>query len=189
MFIFYLSSKIQKPHIMRILKFIFGGLLTIVALALIAAAVLPKKLDLNHSITIAAPQQKVADYIKILKNQEEYSVWITDAPGTKLTYEGVDGTVGAKQNFTGGGSTGTMEITNSTADALDVKLAMTEPFASTAQTGYKYIAVDSAHTTINSWYKEETGWPMNLLSQTMGKKIIAVNEERILQNLKTILEK
>jgi hypothetical protein len=179
-----------KPiNTMRIIKIIFGGLASIIALLLIAAAVLPKKLDLKSEITVAAPIQKVADYIKILKNQEQYSVWLTDEPQTKLSYEGIDGTVGAKQMFSGGSSTGTMEITACTPDGLDVKLTMTEPFASIATTGYKYTAVDSMHTTISTWYKDESAWPMNLMSQTIGKSMIEKNDLRILQNLKGILEK
>ena len=43
------------------------------------------------------PKQQVFDYVKLIKNQEQYSVWVMKDPNIKIVYTGTDGTVGARR--------------------------------------------------------------------------------------------
>lgn len=79
---------------MKILKYIVLTILGIVVLALILAAFLPKKFDTARSITINKPVNEVYDYIKFLKNQEQYGEWFKMDENIETSYSGTDGTTG-----------------------------------------------------------------------------------------------
>ena len=68
--------------------------LIILALVLIAAAIMPKSFDISADIVIEKPAAEVFNFVKHLKNQEKYSVWVMADPNVKLDYKGTDGTVG-----------------------------------------------------------------------------------------------
>jgi len=76
------------------------GLLVLLALAVmiaipfIMAIFLKKEYLIEREIIINRPKQEVFDYIKHLKNQNEWSKWATTDPNMKATYSGTDGTVG-----------------------------------------------------------------------------------------------
>ena len=78
------------------LQGILVGLLAVVVLALIMAAIMEKSYSLTSSIVVDRPKNVVFDYVKHLKNQENYSKWVMTDPNIQLTYTGVDGTVGFK---------------------------------------------------------------------------------------------
>jgi hypothetical protein len=79
---------------MRIIKIIGFSILGIIVLALIVAAVADKQYSVEREITINAPHQEVFDYVKYLKNQDEFSKWATMDPDMKNKFTGIDGTVG-----------------------------------------------------------------------------------------------
>ena len=66
----------------------------LVGLILLMASMMEKEYSLSSSIIINRPQNVVFDYVKHLKNQERYSKWVMADPNVKLTYTGIDGTVG-----------------------------------------------------------------------------------------------
>ncbi len=79
---------------MKMVKRILIGLLSIIAVALIAALFLNKDYAVEREVEINKPKQQVFDYIKLLKNQDNFSVWAKKDPLMKKTYSGTDGTVG-----------------------------------------------------------------------------------------------
>ncbi len=79
---------------MKILKRILIGIVGIIALILIVAAFAPKEFTGKSEILINKSQQEVYDYIKFLKNQDQYGTWNKMDPEMKKSYEGTDGTVG-----------------------------------------------------------------------------------------------
>jgi len=79
---------------MKVLKIIGLAILGIIVLALIVAAVADKEFEVSRETTINASHQEVFDYVKYLKNQDQYSKWATMDPDMKNSYTGVDGTVG-----------------------------------------------------------------------------------------------
>src|SRR5690606_9556882 len=66
-----------------------------IVLALILALFAPKQFDAEADVVIDRPAQEVFDYVKYLKNQENYAVWYKMDPAATRTYSGTDGTVGA----------------------------------------------------------------------------------------------
>ena len=89
--------------ILIIILSIIGG---IVALVLITAAFVKKEYTVEREILIDKPVQTVFDYVRMLKNQENYSVWVMQDPNQKTTLTGVDGTKGAIFSWNGNDQAG-----------------------------------------------------------------------------------
>src|SRR5690606_41185411 len=79
---------------MRFIKKFLLGLLIIIAIALIAAAFMKKDYTVQRDVVINQPESVVFEYIKYLKNQDQFSKWGQMDPNMKKSYEGTDGTVG-----------------------------------------------------------------------------------------------
>src|SRR3954471_21016115 len=79
---------------MSILLTIIGIIAGIVVLVLVVALFTKKDYSVFREIVINKPVQQVFDYIRFLKNQDNYSVWNQLDPTMKKTYAGTDGTVG-----------------------------------------------------------------------------------------------
>lgn len=115
---------------MKILKKIFIFLIGLIALLLIIALFIPNEYKVTHTVTINKPQKEVYDYVKILKNQEQWSTFIEADPNVKITYSGTDGTVGATQSWNGNDDVGegSQTITNMNGERIDIKLHFIRPF-------------------------------------------------------------
>ena len=69
-------------------------IVVLIALVLIVAAFVKKDYAVQREVVINKPKQQVFDYIKYIKNQNNYSVWNMKDPNSKMSYTGTDGTVG-----------------------------------------------------------------------------------------------
>src|SRR6478752_6319146 len=79
---------------MQILLIIVASIAGLVALIFIVALFVPTKYTIQKEIIINKPKQEVFNYIKYLKNQDNFSKWVMTDPNMKKTYTGDDGTVG-----------------------------------------------------------------------------------------------
>src|SRR6476620_6957875 len=79
---------------MEIFLTILIVLASLIALILIASVFMRKDYFIQREITINAPLQKVFDYIKLLKNQDNFNKWVMIDPGMSREFKGTDGTVG-----------------------------------------------------------------------------------------------
>src|SRR5690554_8008509 len=84
---------------MKFLKYLLFTVLGIIALALIVALFVPKDFANEGDIVINKPKQEVFDYIKYVKNQDNFGVWQLSDPDMETTSEGEDGTVGFKYSW------------------------------------------------------------------------------------------
>src|SRR5690606_14700649 len=84
---------------MKILKKIVIALLIIIAIPLIIALFVPKDFHNEGEIVVNKPKQVVFDYIKNVKNQDNFGVWQLSDPDMETTSEGTDGTVGFKYSW------------------------------------------------------------------------------------------
>lgn len=69
--------------------------LAIAALLLLLAAIAPKNYNVSRSIEIKRPKGVVFEYLKFLKNQDEWSPWAKRDPNMEKKFTGTDGEVGA----------------------------------------------------------------------------------------------
>jgi len=120
---------------MRILKTILIAVGILIAVPLIVALFAKKDYEVEREITIDKPKEEVFDYVKFLKNQDNYSKWATMDPEMKKTYSGTDGTVGfvsAWESDNKDVGIGEQEIKKITeGERIDFELRFFEPFEST----------------------------------------------------------
>jgi len=79
---------------MKVLKFIGVLIVLIIAFFLIAGLIMPKEFSNKEEIIINKPQEQVFNYVKHLKNQNNYGTWNLMDPDMKQTYKGEDASVG-----------------------------------------------------------------------------------------------
>lgn len=120
---------------MRILKTILIAVGILIAVPLIVALFAKKDYEVEREIIIDKPKEEVFDYVKFLKNQDNYSKWATMDPEMKKTYRGTDGTVGfvsAWESDNKDVGIGEQEIKKITeGERIDFELRFFEPFEST----------------------------------------------------------
>lgn len=174
---------------MKVLKKVLLVLAIVIAIPLIAALFVKKEFNTERSVIINKPQQEVFNYVKYLKNQENYSVWFKIDPDMKRSYQGEDGTVGflyswdSKNRDLGKGE---QEITHITGnERIDSKLRFTSPMESEMD-AYMIVEAQGIDETKVRWgVSGRMPYPLNLMSlfYDMGQDL-----DKGLQNLKTVLE-
>ncbi len=178
---------------MKILKRIFIGILALIALVLIVALFVKKEYTIEREVTIAKPKQEVFDYIKLLKNQANYSVWVKKDPNAKMEYKGTDGTVGFVSSWDGNSDVGKgeQEIKKITeGERIDLGLHFIEPMEGVADAYFATTAIDSSQTKVKWSFHNKVKYPFNIICLFMDMdKMIGNDLAGGLTNLKTVLEK
>lgn len=179
---------------MKIIKKILIVVAVIIAIPLIAALFIDKDYAIERSITINKPKQDVFDYIKYIKNQDNYSKWNMLDPAMKKTYTGTDGTVGfisAWESTHENVGVGEQEILKiSEGERIDMKLRFKVPFEAEDDAYMITTAVDSATTKVAWGFKGAFPYPMNIMKLFVDMETaIGGDLDTGLSNLKTLLEK
>lgn len=179
---------------MNIIKKIILGLLGIIALALLIALFLPKEYTVEREITINQPKDSVFNYVKYLKNQDNFSVWSTKDPAMKKTFTGVDGTVGAiagwdsKDKNVGVGEQEIKKIVE--GERIDFELRFKVPFESTDNAYMATEAISPNQTKVKWGFDGKMPYPMNLMLPIMNmEEMLGKDLQDGLNNLKVVLEK
>ena len=179
---------------MKILKGLLFLILGIVILALVVALFVKKDYAVEREVTINKPIAVVFDYIKHIKNQDQYSVWNRLDPASKKTYTGTDGTVGFISGWESTNKNvgkGEQEITNITEnDRIDMKLRFKEPFEAEDEA---YMVTESKgenETKVKWGFKGRMAYPMNIMLLFMDMEgMLGKDLQGGLDTLKTTLEK
>lgn len=179
---------------MKILKYILFGIVGIVALLLIAALFVNKDYAVEREITINKPKQEVFDYVKYLKNQDNYSKWAQMDPQMKKEYRGTDGTVGfvsAWDSQKGDVGKGEQEITKiADGDRIDFELRFIEPFEAKDNAYMVTEALDSTQTKVKWGFNGRMKYPTNIMLAFMDmESMLGKDLETGLSNLKGVVEK
>ncbi|MES2268086.1 MAG: SRPBCC family protein [Bacteroidota bacterium] len=169
---------------------IFAGIIVVV---LLLAAIAPKAYNIQRSIIINKPRQQVFDYIKYLRNQDNYSKWVMMDPNKRMTYTGTDGTEGYNAAWdsdikqAGKGNQTIEKIVD--GERVDIRVVFIKPFAGVADT---YIATQevTADTTTVKWaFNSKMPFPMNAMLLFINmEKMLGNDMEESLNNLKRVLE-
>ena len=174
--------------ILIIILLAIGG---IIVLLLGVAALAPKDFALEKQVVIRKPKAQVFDYLKLIKNQEKYSVWVMKDPNVKIVYTGTDGTVGFKSAWESDDKNvgiGEQEIIKLREDeSLDVEIRFKKPFEAT---NYAHNAVTSAgdgQTKVTLIFSGSSKFPMNIMNLFM-EKLVGRDMQQNLLNLKNNLE-
>jgi uncharacterized protein YndB with AHSA1/START domain len=175
---------------MNILLTILLIIAILIALLLVIPLFVKKDYFIEKEILINAPTQKVFDYIKHIKNQDNYSKWVMTDPSMKKEFRGTDGREGFvyawdSQNKNAG--KGEQEIVKiKEGERIDIEIRFERPFAGVANA--PMITEPAGEQTRVKWgMLGRSKYPMNItnlfLDKMLGKDI-----EASLGNLKTIME-
>ena len=178
---------------MQIVKKVFIALAAIVVLLLVVALFVKKDYAVERNVVVNRPVESVFNYIKYLKNMDNYSVWAQRDPNMKKTFSGEDGTVGAISTWDSENpdvGKGEQEITNIVANQrMDFELRFKEPFEATDQAYFIVQAINDSTTNVKWGLTGSMDYPMNLLLLTMDmEKMVGGDLQTGLDNLKKLLE-
>lgn len=164
----------------------------IVALFLIAGLLLPKDFKIARQITINKPKQEVFDYLKLIRNQEKYSVWVMKDPNVKIVYTGTDGTVGFTSSWVSDDKNvgiGEQEIKSiNEGESMEVEVRFKKPFEATNYALTTVASTASGQTTVTSSFFGNCKFPMNVMFVFMSK-ILGKDMLKNLENMKANIEK
>lgn len=178
---------------MLFIKRVLVILILITSVVLIAAYFMPREYSVTREITINKPADSIFNYVRYLKNQNEFSVWAKLDPKMKTTYKGTDGTVGATSAWDSDVrdvGAGEQEITKITeGKRLDFALRFKKPMEDTA-IGFMSTETVSGNQTKVKWgISGVMPYPMNMMLPVMKMdQIIGSDLQKGLENLKTKME-
>ena len=178
---------------MKYLKKILIVIAIIIAIPMILALFTKKEYAVEEEIAINKPKQEVFEYIKYLKNQNEYSKWATMDPEMEKSFRGTDATVGfvsawkSDNKDVGSGEQEILKIDD--GERIDFELRFFEPFESTESAYMTTQSLSDNQTEVKWGFKGHMDYPMNLMLLFMDFEGIIGNDLATgLQNLKRKLE-
>ena len=177
---------------MRILKRILFVLLALIVVALIAALFVNKDYTITREVSINKPRTDVYNYIKYLKNQNEFSKWAKMDPNMKKTFTGTDATVGFVSAWEGNKDVGKgeQEIKGiKDGERVDYEIRFKKPMESVAQAYMTTTAVNDNQTKVTWTFSGHMPYPFNLMRLLGMEKMIGKDLQTGLDNLKAIQEK
>ena len=179
---------------MKILKRIFIALVILIAVPLITALFVKGDYTLERETIIKKPKQLVFDYVKHIKNQNNFSVWNMKDPNCKMDCKGTDGTIGFISSWDSENKevgTGEQEIKQiAEGSRIDMELRFTKPMTMTDNAYMITEAIDSTQTKVKWGFFGKSPYPMNLMCLFMDMdKMVGPDLQKGLDNLKAILEK
>jgi hypothetical protein len=174
-----------------ILQIILWALFGLIAFLLLAAVLMKKESSLSVSVTINKPQAEVFNFIKHLKNQENYSKWVMADPNVKINYTGTDGTVGFKAAWSSNDKNvgvGEQEIIDIMKGiGYKVEIRFEKPFKGISYATNTTKAIDENNTKLTTVFDFNTPFPMNVLVPLTSKMLLKDMNENA-NNLKKLLE-
>jgi uncharacterized protein YndB with AHSA1/START domain len=177
---------------MNIIIIILLVLAGIIALLLIIALFMKKEHYVNREIIINAPRQKVFDFLKLLKNQDQFNKWATAGKeNRKEEFKGTDGTVGFIYSWSGDKSAGEgeKEILNIVeGKRIETEIRFVKPMRMSASVIMETTSVSDNQTKVNLINAGILKYPLNIMIP-IAEKNFSKDLDTSLSTLKSILEK
>lgn len=162
-----------------------------IVLLLILALFTKKEYSVNREIIINASRQNVFDYLKQLKNQDNFNKWVMVDPGMKKEFKGTDGTEGFIYAWNGNKKAGEGEQEIKSIEEgkiIKTEVRFIRPFSGIAYANWITESVSGNQTKL-SWSNESVmKYPINIMV-SMIEKMLAKDMDTSLSTLKNILEK
>jgi hypothetical protein len=167
-------------------------LLAIITLILFLGLIAPKNYEVNRSIIIDKPLSDVFHYLKLIKNQNDWSPWKKKDPNMTQTFEGTDGEVGFVSKWEGNKDVGTGEqeiLSIVENESIVTELRFLKPWKSQS-TGYLKVEEISTNETKVIWgFSGRNPFPFNIFMLFFNfEKAVGKDFEEGLNSLKEQLE-
>ncbi len=165
---------------------------SIIALILIIALIIGTKLTIERSVAIRKPLDSVFNYLRFVKNQDNFSVWNMADPEMAKEYRGTDGKVGfvyawnsPRMKNVGAGEQEIMKIDE--GKNIEHEVRFFRPMQNTAKVNFAFKEING-NTEVQWGFYGKMKFPMNI-AKAMFQKMLGRDLEKGLQNLKVVLEK
>lgn len=176
---------------MTVLFSIFLIIVLLIGFLLFLALIIKKEYTIERDITIDQSKEEVFAYIKIMKNQEQYNVWVMKDPNVKLVYTGTDGTVGFNCAWEGNKQAGKGEQEFKKIEEgnrIHIELRFEKPFKNIGQTYLITKAISANQTQLKWQMVGENKFPLNLMNLIIDG-MLGKDLTKSLANIKQILER
>ncbi|QBF82501.1 polyketide cyclase [Shewanella maritima] len=165
-----------------------------IALPFIVALFVKTDYSVERSVVIDKSLPQVFSYVRLLKNQDNFSKWAQMDPAMEKTYRGIDGTPGFVSAWSSENpdvGVGEQEIIAiEEGKRIDYELRFISPFESVSPAYMTTEALGSSQTKVAWGFSGHMDYPMNLLFLFMDFETIIGNDLQIgLDNLKVVVEK
>jgi hypothetical protein len=149
-------------------------------------------MKIEKSIEIKKNPKQVFDYLRITKNQDNFSVWNMADPNMKKEFKGTDGNVGFVYSWdstnkkVGAGELKVSDIRD--GKSIDYDLRFFRPMQNSAKVKFEINNSGKDSTSVTWILDSPTKFPMSLLTPVF-KRMMGNDLKKGLVNLKNILEK
>jgi uncharacterized protein YndB with AHSA1/START domain len=178
-------------YTINIILVIIGAFIT---LPLLLAAFSPARFMITRNVIINAPKIKVFDYLRLLRNAENYNKWVMTDPKMKKEFRGTDGQTGfvyawdSKNKQVRKGEQEIIKIDE--GKRIDYEIRFKKPFKANSQTWFIIETVSENETQVTWVFSGSNNYRMRVLHVMMNlKKVLGNDMKKSLHNLKKILEK
>jgi len=179
---------------MEIVIYILSGLIGIIALVLIAALFVKKSYTIERSVTINHPKQQVYDFVKLIRNSEQYSKWVMADPNSRRQMRGEDGTVGfvyawdSDMKNVGKGEQEIVALVD--GERIDHEIRFAKPFEGKADVTMQTKSDGNGQTIVVWAFSSAMKYPINIMMLFVNfEKMLGNDMQESLANLKALLEK
>ena len=163
----------------------------IIALLFIIALFMKREHYVKREAIINAPRQKVFDFLKLLKNQDQFNKYAKADPGRKEEFKGTDGTVGYIISWSGNkdAGEGEKEIMNIIeGKRIETEIRFVKPMKTSATIIMETESLSDNQTKVILSNAGTLKYPLNIMIP-MFEKNFGKDMESSLLTLKNILEK
>ncbi|HTB32785.1 MAG TPA: SRPBCC family protein [Bacteroidia bacterium] len=169
-------------------------ILCIIAIPFVIALFTTNKFKVEREVTINKPKQEVFDYVKHIKNQDNFAVWMSLDPGMKREFSGTDGTVGfvsgweSNHKQVGHGKQSITAIKE--GERVDMQIHFLKPWDNVANAYFTTESVSGNQTKVKWGFYNDVKYPMKVMRLFMNmEKMIGKDFEKGLKKLKEVMEK
>jgi hypothetical protein len=175
---------------MKTLKIILLIIGVIILVPMMMAIFISKDYTVEREIVIDKPKAEVFDFVKYLKNQDQYNKWIRMDAELKKDFSGVDGSVGSIYHWDGDkAGKGEQKITDIVdGERLATELHFIKPWEGIAQAQIRTEEVTPDRTKVSWSMTGESFYPMNFMN-LFTDGLLGGDLEESLLTLKNVLEK
>lgn len=167
-------------------------ILGIIALVLVLALIAPKSYMVQREVLINRSLPEVFQYIKLVKNQNDWSPWKQKDPNMKQEYVGTDGEIGFVSKWEGNKEVGTGEQEIISIDEnkhMETQLRFFKPWKSVSVGFFTVDEVAPNQTKVVWGFKGVNPVPFNIMMLFFNfEKAVGKDFEDGLSKLKEILE-
>ena len=164
----------------------------LIAFVLITAILIGNKMEIERSVSINKPLDHVFDYLKFVRNQDNFSVWNMQDPDMKKDFRGTDGTEGfvygwnSKNKNVGAGEQEIKSIVK--GENIDYEIRFFRPMANVAKASFVFKPVTADQTVVQWGFYSKMKLPMNIM-KPIFQRMLGKDLAKSLENLRVILEK